>query len=141
MNTKQIKVFLDISVIMAGLASKSGGSHKVLLLAELGIIIPYTSEKVVTEVIRNVEKKLPGCLDLFYRFFRELPFQLTGYTDKNLELAKRLINDKDAPILAAAITAKVDWLLSLDKHFLYENLAEEVNFKIGTPGNFLQDLW
>lgn len=35
---RRIKVFLDSSVIIAGLASASGGSHKVLALAELGVI-------------------------------------------------------------------------------------------------------
>ena len=29
-----------------------------------------------------------------------------------------IINEHDAPIMAAAISAKVNWLLSLDKHFL-----------------------
>lgn len=48
---KQSKVFLDSSVIIAGLASRTGGSHEVLALSELGIIVPCISEDVVSEVL------------------------------------------------------------------------------------------
>ena len=57
MNMKPIKVFIESSVIIAGLVSKRGGAYEILILTELGIIIPYISEQVVYEVIRNVEKK------------------------------------------------------------------------------------
>jgi predicted nucleic acid-binding protein len=51
-----------------------------------------------------------------------------------------MINEKDAPILAAAIAAHVDWLLSLDKHFLLENWAGRVNFRVCSPVTFLNEL-
>jgi predicted nucleic acid-binding protein len=137
---KQIKVFLDSSVIIAGLASRTGGSHEVLALVELGIITPYVSETVVSEVFRNLQKKLPGCVDHFYTLFKALPFKMADPDDYDLERAKSLINEKDAPIMAAAMTAKVDWLLSLDKHFLNEDWKGKVDFAVGTPGDFLQEL-
>ena len=57
---KQSRIFIDSSVIIAGLASKTGGSHEVLALAELKLIIPCISEDVVSEFVRNVQKKLPN---------------------------------------------------------------------------------
>ncbi|MQL52370.1 PIN domain-containing protein [Desulfofundulus thermobenzoicus] len=140
MSTGQIKVFLDSSVIIAALASMSGGSHEVLALAELGIIVPCISEDVVGQVLRNVQKKLPGCVDSYYTLFKVLPFKIVDPTDEDLEYARSLINEKDAPIPAAAISGKVDWLLSLDKHFLSGDWKGKVNFAIGTPGDFLQEL-
>jgi len=38
------------------------------------------------------------------------------------------------------MTDRVDWLLSLDKHFLRGNWQDEVDFSVGTPGDFLQEL-
>lgn len=137
---KQNSVFLDSSVIIAGLASKKGGSYEILLLAELNIIIPCICENVVSEVYRNVQKKLPGALANVYALFKELPFRLIDPTEENMQIAKKLINEKDAPVLAAAITGKVDWLLSLDKHFLYSNVGEEFGFQICAPGEFLRKL-
>ncbi|AEG15994.1 protein of unknown function DUF132 [Desulfofundulus kuznetsovii DSM 6115] len=140
MSIRQIKVFLDSSVIIAALASSTGGSHEVLALAELGIIVPCISEDVVGEVLRNIQKKLPGCMDSYYVLFKTLPFKIVDAASEDLEYASSLINEKDAPILAAAISGKVDWLLSLDKHFLNSDLKGKVNFAIGTPGDFLQEL-
>ncbi|MEW6424916.1 MAG: PIN domain-containing protein [Bacillota bacterium] len=72
---KQTKVFLDSSVIIAGLASKKSGSYEVLTLAELKIIIPCICEDIVREVFRNVQKKLPGSAAHFYALFKKLPFK------------------------------------------------------------------
>lgn len=136
---KQIKVFLDSSVIIAGLASRSGGSYEVLALAELGIIIPYISGEVVNEVLRNVQKKMPGCVKQFYTLFKTLPFKIFDPADNDLKFANSLINEKDAPIMAAAMTGRVDWLLSLDRHFL-KDWKGKVDFSVGTPEDFLQEL-
>lgn len=137
MNMKLNKVFLDSSVIIAGLALKSGGSHEVLALAELKLIIPFISEEVVSEVLRNVQKKLPNSSPHFYTLFRTLPFKIIDATESDLEYSKSLINEKDAFILAAARSGQVDWLLSLDKHFLSANLKGKTGFSIGSPKDFL----
>lgn len=140
MRMKQTKVFLDSSVIIAGLASKKGGSYEVLALAELNIITPCICENVVNEAFRNVQKKLPGGMAYIYALFKSLSFKLIDPTEEDMEKAKKIINEKDAPILAAAITGKVDWLLSLDKHFLKANMGDKIGFQICAPGEFLQKL-
>jgi putative PIN family toxin of toxin-antitoxin system len=137
---KPIKVFLDSSVIIAGLASKRGGSYELLALAEVGIITPYISEQVINEVLRNTQKKLPGCVDLFYLLFERLPFIIADPAIEHLLHAKAFINENDAPIIAAALTAKADWLVSLDSHFLSKDWKGEVGLLIGTPGDFLQKM-
>lgn len=137
---KQIKVFLDSSVVIAGLVSKTGGSYEVLALAELGVIVPYISEEVVSEVLRNAQKKLPGGIDSFYALFKVLHFKIVDASEESTKHARSLINEKDAPILAAATFGKVDSLLSLDKHFLNEDWKGKVDFKVSSPKNFLQEV-
>ncbi|MDD3654371.1 MAG: PIN domain-containing protein [Desulfotomaculaceae bacterium] len=143
MSMKPSQVFLDSSVIIAGLASPTGGSHEILALSELKLITPCISEDVVREVIRNIKKKLPSSLPHFYTLFKTLPFKILDAAEPDIKCAKTLINEKYALILASAITGKVDWLLSLDKHFLTDPLKEKVNFSIGSPKDFLQqaDCW
>ncbi|MDA8336214.1 MAG: putative toxin-antitoxin system toxin component, PIN family [Peptococcaceae bacterium] len=133
----QIKVFLDSSVIIAALASKKGGSFEILALAETILIIPFISEKVVKEVFRNVQKKLPSHLDSYHSLIKSIPIRLVEPTAVDMQHAGSLINEKDAHILAAAMTAEVDWLLSMDKHFLDPALKDQIPFSIGKPGDFL----
>jgi putative PIN family toxin of toxin-antitoxin system len=135
---RQSKVFLDSSVIIAGLASNTGGSNEILVLAELGVIIPYISEDVVSEVVRNIQKKLPGSIAFFITLFKKIPFKMIEFSERDLDFAKTMINEKDAPILAAAVSGKVDWLLSLDKHFITIKYKGELDFVISTPGEFLR---
>jgi len=139
MNMRPTKVFLDSSVIIAGLASEIGGSHRVLALAELGLITPYISEEVTEEVMRNIQKKLPESIAHFYTLLKSLPFIIAGADEKARKYALTLINEKDAPILAAAISGKVDWLLSLDKHFLTADWKGNLEFKIASPQEFLNE--
>jgi putative PIN family toxin of toxin-antitoxin system len=141
MKSKKIKVFLDSSVIIAGLSSSRGGSREVLLLAELGFIIPVISEQVVTEVLRNVERKLPQCLPEYYALFKILPLLMAPEPGKEIRTkAHRLLNPADAEILAAALSAKADWLLSLDRHFLDGNLEKELPLRVASPGILLRRL-
>ncbi len=138
---RQSKVFLDSSVIIAGLASNTGGSREILVLAELSVIIPCISEDVVSEVARNIQKKLPGSIALFITLLKKLPFKIVDFPEQDLDFVKTIINEKDAPILASAISGKVDWLLSLDKHILNVKSKENLGFAIGTPGDFLQNFF
>lgn len=137
MTMKKSKVFIDSSVIIAGLASSSGGSNRILILCELDLIRPYISEQVVREVLKNVEHKLPALYEKTYLLFRRLPFRLQEASEENLVSAAEMINEKDAPILAAAMSGKVDCFLTLDKHFLEGQCLDPLSFWIGTPGDFL----
>ncbi len=140
MNTKPIKTFFESSVIIAGLASQSGASHRLLILAELGIIKPYISQTVVNEVLTNIQKKLPECVSQYYTLFKKLPFTLVDPHEQNLKYAQSVINRNDALILAAAIRGEVDWLVTLDRHFLDLSWEGKVKFKVGSPGEFIKKL-
>lgn len=138
---KQIKIFLDSSVIIAGLASKLGGSHQILLLTEHKIVVSLISEMVVQETLKAINRKMPQQYNLFYSLFQRLPFQLIDPSEDDLKRALSMINEKDTPILAAAMTGKAEWLLSLDRHFLVPNLTASTGINMGTPGDFIQTVF
>lgn len=54
--------------------------------------------------------------------------------------ARKLINEKDAIILAAAMNAKIDFLVTLDRHFLTEDLRKLPSFIVCSPGELLESL-
>jgi predicted nucleic acid-binding protein len=135
-----IKVFIDTSVLIAGLASVTGGSASVLDLGEAGVIKLVISRQVLVEADRNVTTKLPRMVDRFRRFIRRLsPVIVDDPSPAEIQAAALVIHIKDAPILAAAKKAQVDFLITLDKkHFLSGKTGIRGRFKIVTPGEFLQ---
>jgi len=44
-------------------------------------------------------------------------------------------------ILAAAMTGKADWLITLDQHFLQPELNSLPGLITGTPGEFMQKVF
>lgn len=63
-------------------------------------------------------------------------------TIKEIKNAYNLIQTNDAPILAAAIKAAPDFLITWNtKHFLKQKIKENVNFIICTPKQFVQKYW
>ena len=65
--TTRPRVFVDADVLFAGSVSPSeqGASLVILRMAEIALIEAITSEQVVTEAERNLEKKLSPALSTF----------------------------------------------------------------------------
>ena len=110
------RIFLDSSVIFTAVNSPTGCSAKLFTLNKFKLV---TSPTVLTEVERNVRKKL------FTRHLQRLFMLVEKLTvisqrpDKVLiSKAKMAIVEKDAVILAEARQAQADFLATLDiRHF------------------------
>lgn len=88
---------------------------------------------------KNNANKLPKYLPHFYRLFKILPFVLVEPTEKNIKIAGKIINEKDSIILAAALSLEIDYLVSLDKHFLSVD-CKTLSFKICAPGELIKEV-
>lgn len=115
------KVFLDSSVLFSAVNSPTGGSSKLFTIKKVRLM---TSKLVLTEVERNVRKKL-------LEYHLERFFILVGQTtildltpDSSLiRKAEKIIVKKDAVILSQAKQAREDYLISLDKkHFFKDSV-------------------
>jgi len=140
MRKERLKVFLDTSALIAGAASSRGAARAVLQLAEIGLIEVIVSRQIIVEADRNIEEKLPEMLDE-YRHFIELlaPVLIDDPRRKDVETFLKVINPVDAPILAAAVISKADFLVTWDrKHFIGKNIHVHAKLKIVTPGEFLK---
>jgi len=116
--TEPLPVCVDADVLIAGLLSRSGASHAVLVLGELGLLRLVVSEAAVAEVRRNLAAKLPEAAPLFEEFLRTVPLAIHRPTPHDRERARDLADTKDVPILAAAIGAGARLLVTHNiRHF------------------------
>ena len=114
-----IRVFLDANIFVAAAASSQGGSALLL------------------EAERNIRRKLaPQVLKRFHRLLEESPLLIVpAPSDEQAARCHSLIDPKDAPILAAALSSKSDFLVTLDrKDFMSEKMRNaSFPIKILTP--------
>lgn len=80
-------------------------------------------------------------LNEFRAFIKILsPVLVDDPTTEEIEKYSPFINRNDAPILSAAISSGVDYLVTWDKkHFIKKRSSFAENIKIVTPGEFLQN--
>ena len=138
----QIRAFLDSNVWYSGLHSPNGAPGKVLALFVDDEIQAVISRLVLEEVIEAVKSKMPEKLNAFKELLLHYPPEVCpDPTAEEISRCAGLIHVEDAPILAAAIAAKVDYLVSGDRHFL-SNAAtmEKLGVKVVSPAQFLRIL-
>ena len=70
--TESVLVCVDADVLIAGLLSRTGASHAILVLGELGLLRLVLPEAAVAEVRRNLASELPEAAPLF-EFLRAVP--------------------------------------------------------------------
>ena len=142
----KIKVFVDTSVLISGLASSTGASGAVLDLCEAEVIQMVISRQVIVEADRNFLAKLPRLLSRFRQFIHDLKPLLVDDPEPSLmKKAEAIVGRKDASILAAALEAKVDFLVTLyKKHFIRPRARKGMDITVVTPSEFLrifENLW
>jgi predicted nucleic acid-binding protein len=134
-------LFLDSSALIAGIVSAQGAARALLLLAEDEKILLTVSEQVIAEVERNLARKAP----------RSLPFARELIRSANLRIVRDppveevqahldwIAHPADAPILVAAVRARVDFLVTLNtRHFVDDpEVARRSGLRIGRPGDAL----
>ena len=136
------RVFVDTSVFFAAFYSTTGAAHDLLRLAVRGKVELVLSSTVLEEVARNLQAKAPQRSVLFEVLMRTLEPEIAPDPSRDELLAvAEYVALKDAPIVAAALAADVDYLVTYDrKHLLDpEEVSEKSGLRIVTP-NVVVDL-
>ena len=116
--TEPVFVCVDADVLIAGLLSRTGASHAILILGELGLLRLVLPEAAVDEVRRNLAAKLPETAPLFEEFLRAVPVEIYRPSPRDRERARELADAKDVAILAAAIGVEARLLVTHNiRHF------------------------
>lgn len=141
MDVKPWRVFLDSSVLVAGIFSQTGASSAILDLGEAGEIVIVLSKGVLVETDRVFEKKFPGLAGEFRNFIKNLsPVMIDDPTAHEVREAAKAIDRDDALILAAAGKVNIHYLVSLDtKHFHSPSARQYLKIPIVTPAQFLTE--
>ena len=136
-----INLFLDSSALFAGIVSSTGAGRVLLLLGETKKIQLTISEQVVTETERAVARKAARALPELRQAILQCNAVIMGDPQASVVLAHLdwMRDPADVPILLAAMQAKVDFLVTLNRrHFMDDpDVAVRSGLRIGTPGDAL----
>jgi putative PIN family toxin of toxin-antitoxin system len=134
------RVFLDASVLFSAAYSRSGASREILRSALRREIIAVVSRQVVEEARRNLKRKAPTAVEALEQLMELLSPEVAADPSlSELQAAASYVNLKDAPIIAAAVKANVEYLVTLDRaHFLDDpKVARESGLSMLTPDKLL----
>jgi predicted nucleic acid-binding protein len=134
-------VFCDANVLIAAAGSRSGASRAILNLAEMGMIKLLVSRQIVDEVERNLRRKLPQGLPFLAEWLTHVDLQLLP--DPEPEQFSRwltVINQTDAPVLEAAVTASADYFITLNTRHFTADVVAASNLTIYTPAEFIENI-
>ena len=136
---KKLRVFIDTSALLAGLNSPHGAAGTILAACFVHDFIPVISPQVIEEAERNIPLKFPH-LATAWASFLLIPPEITHAPSlAQIRHAYKILPTSDAPILAAAITAKPDTLVTWNtKDFLRKEVIASVSFPILIPQQFLE---
>lgn len=140
MERKRWRIFLDTSALIAGVVFQTGAAREVLRLAEARVIELVLSRQVLVEAERNLASKLPLVLDDYHLLLRRLePVVVEDPPPAASQEAARVIHRNDAPILAAARMASVDYLVTWNtRDFMTDRVRDWASFPALTLGEFLR---
>ena len=112
-----MRIMLDTNIIIS--AGIFGGGR----LSELTLIIAdkfnlVLSSAIVEELRIVVQRKFPNKMPIMEQFLKRLSYEIS-YTPSNIDedIYPKIRDKKDYPILASAIIADVDILITGDKDF------------------------
>lgn len=137
------RIFLDTNILISGIFFE-GNESKILDMTEIDLI---TSEDVVDELKKITKKKLKYlsertlevALSEIDRALYDLEIlSRKRYVKKFAEAKELIVHEKDIPILAAALYAKVDYLLTGDSHFFTDKVKAVI--KIRMAREFLDEI-
>ena len=140
-----IRAFLDSSVLFSSCVSFKGASHEIIKQGLRGTVALVISNVVLEEVERNLAEFPRGAaeaLAVFHQYVDSVPFEIVRATERQVRQAAQYTEEKDAPIVAAAIRARVDYLATLDRKHLVgvAVVAERSGLKIVLPEALLGEI-
>jgi predicted nucleic acid-binding protein len=131
-----IRVFFDASVLFAAGYSATGYSRDLIRLAAQGRIQMVVSQDVLTEVERNMQRKAPERVATYHALLGLIDLEIVADPSKEeVWVVEAYVVQKDAPIVAAAINAHPDYLVTYDRRHLLDppEVAEKSGLNIVTP--------
>jgi len=141
METKKHRLFLDSNVILSGLFSERGAPRLILDLLSLNlpVLTGLTGRFNLTEIERNLQKKMVDALPVYRLYLPKLKLEIIPLpSPEDLRPLAGTADEKDLPVLASAINGKADHFVTGDKR-LISLIRQKGDFPFGTvtPAEYL----
>jgi uncharacterized protein len=137
-----IRVFIDANVLFAAALLLTGASHEILREGIRGNVSLIVCDYVLREAERNLDRKQPLALPALQALLEALAPAVVNPTQQQVIAATTYTEAKDAPVIAAAQHAEVDFLVTLDRRHLINRpeVAQASGLRIVLPEQFLEEL-
>jgi predicted nucleic acid-binding protein len=135
-----MRLFVDSSILFSACYSKTGGARELIRLAIKGQVELFASDYVFAETELNLSESTPHALTAFHYIKAREFWRVVTVSRDDVSAAIGAVADKfDAPIVAAAKAANVDFLLSFDRKHLHTHKVEAfIGMPVTTPGIVLR---
>lgn len=110
-----LRVFVDASMLFAASYSTTGSAKDLMRLAVQERVQIVLSSDVLEETRRNLHKKAWGKTTALDQLILLIELFIVDPTLEQVRAAEGYTAHKDAPIVAAAIAAGVDYLVTYDR--------------------------
>lgn len=134
------RVFLDANVLFSAAYKPDSAQGLLIEFAASGLIQAVTSPYALEEARRNIARKYPKATQLFSE--HAVHVRLVPEPDVDtLAWARQQVVEKDAPVLASAARASVDWLVTGDRtDFGHLFDTEQRGMRVLTPAMAIREL-
>lgn len=130
-----MRLFIDTNVLISTILFPSSASAAFVRrgVEEHSLVI---SDYVVEELYEVVGRKSPNKIEAIDAFLRQLPHERVSDVDESAaDDVEDLRDEKDRPIIAAAISTQCDRIITGDQDLLVLNCEQ---LRVVSPGEFLR---
>jgi predicted nucleic acid-binding protein len=135
-----ITLFIDASVLFSASLSPTGASREIIRESIRGNAGLVLSDYILKEVERNLNNRYPDALLILREILKATAPKIVNPTKRQILAATKYTVLKDAPVVAAARRAKVDYLATLDRRHLVDvpEVAKRAGLRIVLPEEALR---
>lgn len=108
------RLFLDANVLFSAAYKHDSAQGLLIELAAAGLITAISSAYAIEEARRNLIRKSPKSIQIWPNMLAVIAIAPEPDTE-HLAWAGAIVVAKDAPVLASAVRAKVDWFMTGDR--------------------------
>src|SRR6266511_2179915 len=127
------------SCLIAAAGSPSGGSGFLLSVCARGLLQAISSQGVLLEAERNIlEKRSLAVLQSYHQQLATTPLKLVSVPPKSVVRRYQAEVEEDAHVVAAAIAAGAEFLLTLDRPLIRRVRQAKYPINASTPGEFIE---
>lgn len=132
-------LFFDASCLIAAAGSPTGGSGCLLSVCTRGFLQAVSSHPVLLEAERNIlEKRTVAVLRSYREQIATTPIKLVSVPPASVVRRYHAEVEEDAHVVAAAIAAGVEFLLTLDRPLIRRVEGAKYRITAMTPGEFIE---